>query len=198
MRVERPRNWVRPHQIVFDGLRSADCETDARFKELFAVGLMTMGLGCSEDVFLESLSAREEAPDVRILGCQWNEILGEMNINYVEVVSWTEHADENCLGEFLERTKLNGVYDYQEETAILCLIERTMDYLHWQNLSERVGAIMASNGRHAWPIFALNKVDGASYEYRLVQLYPEIRPITFNAIMPIFHGRQKDELTLRV
>lgn len=198
MRVERLRNWVRPHQVVFEGLKSGDYKTDSRFKELFAVGLMTMGLDCSEEVFLESLSSREEAPDVKILGCQWNDILNEMNINYVEVVSWTEHADENCLGAFLERTKLNGVYDYQEETAILCLIEREMDYPHWQNLSERVSETMASNGRHSWPIFALNKVEGSAYQYRLVQLYPEIHPITFNAIMPTFHGRKKDQLTLRV
>jgi len=189
MAFERAKDWKRPHEVV---LEIDESDPDCHKQELRAVGLLMIGLECTEGVFLDPHSEREGVPDVEIIDCQRYEVLERKRMRYVEVVTKNEHTGGECLSDFLERTKLNGVYDYPDRTAILCNVKRHLDYVDWQGLSREVCDVVESDDRHSWTVFALeNRVDGASFEHRVVELHPETRSNTFNTIMPVFRAKKK-------
>jgi hypothetical protein len=169
--------WYSPRKIL---LRAAQEETKlgAAFKkspkykaviEARAVALMLLGIEKIQgrEYWLQIVDPVEQSPDIRT-ATHMIETDNRLAYQDVEVVTLESHSPED-IDDFLKRTKLSSEKSYQEDTIILCYIDKNMATKPWSEINKALAAL----GRK-YDIYVLGRTDAVEQNYQLVRVYPSI------------------------
>lgn len=166
MVLERQKNYT-PEEILThpsDTLNKQDRQKlyEAQKVAQLSCVLNTVQNGI-EDISISLGEQHDTIPDVKVVV---NQEYGTDELD-VEVVSFTPYSEHEGIMRFLNRTKLNPVYAYPDDTLILCSVE-----IHVENpdrVSKRISeALCAKSQPHK--IVMLFENDDEPY---IAQVYPE-------------------------
>jgi hypothetical protein len=148
------------------------------YREARAVALMLLGMEKMQNrkYWLQLVDPAERTPDIRT-ATHMVETDRRLVYQDVEVVTLESHSKED-VDDFLKRTKLSAKKAYQEDTIILCHIDKDTATKKWSEIS----AALVGAGKK-YDIYLLARSDPKGAKYQFARIYPKFDQIViFDAV----------------
>ncbi len=136
--------------------------------EAKSVAIMLLGIQKiqSREYWLQLVDPKEQTPDIRT--ATHLKELSNFPLTYqdVEVVTLEKHSNED-IESFLKRTKLSESKSYQEDTIILCVVNKNIQTKSWKEISKSLGQI-----KNNVVVYILGRTDPIDPKYQIACVYP--------------------------
>jgi hypothetical protein len=178
--------WFTPGYMIQCGIQArkkfreegkrAPSEMSKALNESYATAVACLGFNklMNKEFRLQLVSPQERSPDIRVSyevpapeGSRHDEWLNYWDI---EVVTLDEHSSEQDADDFLKRTKFAATKSYDQETIILCYINK--DIVHgklWKHVSAELAKLSPQNST-----FLLGRTHPTEYKYYLARVHPHL------------------------